>query len=66
MLLFSMDSIIELNFTVTLLYIRKTWEDPFASKVWGGEGVGSWMVNFKKWGNPCNWGMILKWGLVGL
>ena len=38
MLLFSMDSIIELNFTVTLLYIRKTWEDPFTSKVWGGGG----------------------------
>ena len=38
-----MDSIIELNFTVAFLLIRKTWDDQFVSKVWG---IG----DFKKWG----------------
>ena len=42
---------IELNFTVTFLLIRKTWDDQFASKVWG-------MGDFKKWGR----GMIFERG----
>ena len=60
MLLFSMDSIIELNFTVTLLYIRKTWEDPFASKVWGGgRGGRGWGVG---WGTSRNGGILVIGG----
>ena len=31
---------IELNFRVTFLLIRKTWDDRFATKVWGGGGGG--------------------------
>ena len=46
---------IELNFTVAFLLIRKTWDDRFAGKEGG-------MVNFKKWEDPSNGGMILKLG----
>ena len=42
---------IELNFTVTFLLIRKTWDEQFASKVWR-------MGDFKKWGR----GMIFERG----
>ena len=43
---------IELNFRVTFPLIRKTWDDRFATKVWGGGGGdggegGGWV---KKWG----------------
>ena len=38
-----MDSIIEHNFTVAFLLIRKTSDDEFAGKVWG-------IRDFKKWG----------------
>ena len=37
-----MDSIIELNFTVAFLLIRKILDDEFAGKVWG-------IRDFKKW-----------------
>ena len=40
--------VIELNFTVAFLLIRKTWNDWFAGKV----GMG----NFKKWRDPSNEG----------
>ena len=42
--------LIELNFTVAFLLIRKTWDDQFIVKV----GV---------WGILKNGGMILKWGV---
>ena len=29
---------------------------------WGGGGGGGGMGDFKKWGDPSNEGMILKWG----
>ena len=44
-----MDSIIELNFTVAFLLIRKTLDDKFAGKVWG-------IRDFKKWEG----GILLK------
>ena len=50
---------IELNLTVAFLLIRKTWDDRFADKV----GRGGW-GNFKKWGDPSNGRMILKWGAI--
>ena len=41
---------IELNFTVSFLLIRKTWDDQFGGKV-GGQGIS------KKWGgDPSNGG----------
>ena len=43
--------------------MRKTWDDQFVGKVGGGEwGVGArGMGDFKKWAEPSNGGMILKW-----
>ena len=37
-----------------LCLIRKTWDDRFTDKVGG-------MEDFKKWVDPSNGGMILKW-----
>ena len=45
---------IELNFAVTFLLIRKTWDYRFASKV-GGWGI------LRNWWDPSYGGMILKW-----
>ena len=43
---------IELNFRVTFLLIRKTWDDRFATKVCGGGGDGGdgGGGRVKKWG----------------
>ena len=42
---------IELNFTVSFLLIRKTWDDRLASKVGdAGCGGGGMMGDFNKWG----------------
>ena len=49
---------IELSSTVVFLLIRKAWDDWFVSKM-GGWGI------LRNSGDPCNGGMILKWG-VGL
>ena len=51
---FTLIVFIERNFTVAFL-LRKTWDDLFAGTV---EGMG----DFKKWGDPSNGGVVLKWG----
>ena len=45
---------IELNFTVTFLLIRKTWDHRFVGKVAG------WEIVRNGGGDPSNGGMILK------
>ena len=50
---------IKLNFAVALLLIRKTWMTDLPVKVGGGGGGGGILRNG---GDPCNGGMILKWG----
>ena len=48
--------LIELNFTVTFLPIRKTWDEEFASK------VGEWGI-LRNEGILVMRGMVLKWGV---
>ena len=48
---------VELNFKFAFLLIRKAWSGRFVNKVWG-------MGNFKKWLDPSNGGMVLKWGVL--
>ena len=48
----------ELNFTVAILLIRKTWGDQFSGKVGGVGGGGGGMEDFKKWGDPSSGGGV--------